>query len=113
VKGLPMLSYEGQFYYSHHREPSVKSNAVFPIKKPTHTQGRSNSFVNDIRPMFETYRLLGQFPLHMKDSGSNIYHPDRKANSHLIGHEIPLVLWNLNVCRCVKKCRSLYVSWDK
>jgi len=71
-----MFSYEGHFYDSHHREPSLKSNAVFPIKKPTYTQGRSSSFVNDIRPMFEIYRLLGQFQVYMKNSGNNIYHPD-------------------------------------
>ena len=84
MSGLPMSSYEGQFYDSHHREPSLKSNAVFPIKKPSHTQGRSDSFLKDIRPMFEIFRLLGQLPLNMTDSGSNIYHPDRKGRINFI-----------------------------
>ena len=74
-----MFSYEGHFHDSHNREPSLKSNAVFPIKKLTYTQGRSKNVLTDIRPVFEIYRLLGQFPFHIKDSGNNIYHPDRKG----------------------------------
>jgi len=79
-----MFSHEGHFYESQHREPSLKNNAVFPIKKPTNTQSLSKSFMNDIRPMFEVYRLLGQLPLHMKDSGNNIYHPDGKGRINFI-----------------------------
>ena len=81
MRGLPMFSYEGHFYDSHHREPPLKSNVVFPIKKPTYTQGLSKSFMNDVRPMFEIYRLLGLFPVNVKDSGNNIYYPDRKGRN--------------------------------
>lgn len=79
-----MFSYEGHFYDSYQREPSLKRNVVFPIKKPTNTQGRAESFMNDIRPIMEICRLLGQYPLHMKDTGNNIYHPERKVKINLV-----------------------------
>jgi hypothetical protein len=65
-----MFPYERHFHDSPHREPSLKSNAVFPIKRPAYTQGRSKNFLTDTTPVFVIYRLLGQFPLHIKESGN-------------------------------------------
>ena len=67
-----MFSYEGHFYDSHHREITPKGNAISPITKPTQMRGRSNSYMNDIRPALELHRILGQLPVHTEDSGNNL-----------------------------------------
>jgi hypothetical protein len=78
VTELPMFSHEGHFYNSYHRERTQKNNAVFPVTKPTKTQGQPNCFMHDMGPIFKLYRLLGNLPLHMDDSGNSIYNQKNK-----------------------------------
>jgi hypothetical protein len=69
VTELPVSSYEGHFYNSYHRETTQKNNTVFPITEPTKTQGQPNSLMLDVGPVFKIFRLLGHWPLYVKDSG--------------------------------------------
>jgi hypothetical protein len=67
--GVVMFSHEELFPNTEPQEKWPKKNAVFPTKT-TDVATQPGSFVSDMMPLFQLYRILGSFPVNVKDSGN-------------------------------------------
>jgi hypothetical protein len=52
------------------QEAWLRKNAVLPTEKKTDVAIQPGSFAYDMKPLFQLYRLVGNFPVHVKHSGN-------------------------------------------
>jgi hypothetical protein len=67
--GLVMFYREEIFHKTRPQKTWMKKNIVLPTMTPD-AATEPGSFIYDMKPLLRVYRLLGCFPIHMKDSGN-------------------------------------------
>jgi hypothetical protein len=65
-----MFPREEAFCNTDLREAWLKKNVVFPTEKTADVAVQPGSFAYDMKPLFQLYKLVGNFPVHVKDSGN-------------------------------------------
>jgi hypothetical protein len=100
--GVVMFPREEIIHSTEPQETWLKKNIVVPTTT-TDSATQPGSFLKEMKPLLRVYRLLGCFPIHMKDSG-NIeqtvglkgkvmeYSPSREVNNRSSCEEIFRIL---------------------
>jgi hypothetical protein len=66
---MAMFAREEVFHSADLQGAWLKENTVLPTKKTTDEAIQPGSFAYDMKPLFQLYRLVGNFPVHMKETG--------------------------------------------
>jgi hypothetical protein len=100
--GVVMFSLEELFHNTGRQETWLKKNVVIPTEI-TDAATQPGSFVCDMKPLFRVYKLLGNFPVNIANSGNNEqtvglkgklmeYSPSQEVSNLSSGEEIFRIL---------------------